>query len=110
MAAIGRTVAGLAHYIKNILTGVRGGAYVINSAVKKEDLGLVQKGWNMVERNIDQIAHIVQDMLIYSRDRTPTLEAVDPNELLEDVLELMEEKARISGVRITRRMEPDRGD
>ncbi len=109
MAAIGRTVAGLAHYIKNILTGVQGGAYVINSAVKKEDLGLVQKGWNMVERNIDQIAHIVQDMLIYSQERTPSLEAVDPNELLSEVLELMEEKARISGVRIVRKMEPGIG-
>jgi PAS domain S-box-containing protein len=35
MAAIGQTVAGLAHYIKNILNGLKGGAYVINSAMKK---------------------------------------------------------------------------
>ena len=52
MGAIGRTVAGVAHYIKNILNGLQGGAYVINSAMTKKNLELVKKGWDMVERNI----------------------------------------------------------
>lgn len=98
MAAIGQTVAGLAHYIKNILNGLKGGAYVINSAMRKENLELVEKGWRMVEKNIDQITHIVMDMLIYSRERKPEYKMEDPNELVMDVLELMEEKARVSNV------------
>ncbi|HDG97502.1 MAG TPA: PAS domain S-box protein [Desulfobacterales bacterium] len=100
MAAIGRTVAGLAHYIKNIVTGLKGGAYVINSAVNKKDLGLVQKGWQMVERNIEQISNIVLDMLIYSRERKPQYQLVDPNSIVEEVVELMQERARLSAVDI----------
>ena len=78
MGAIGRTVAGVAHYIKNVLNGLQGGAYVINSAMSKKDLALVEKGWDMVERNIDQIGHIVTDMLIYSSERKPIYDAGEP--------------------------------
>ncbi|MBW2028043.1 MAG: PAS domain S-box protein [Deltaproteobacteria bacterium] len=98
MAAIGQTVAGLAHYIKNILNGLKGGAYVINSAMKKRNLDLMANGWRIVEKNIDQISHIVMDMLVYSKDRQPEYEMVDPNELALDVLELMKDRAKSVGV------------
>jgi PAS domain S-box-containing protein len=107
MAAIGRAVAGLAHYIKNILTGLKGGAYVIRSAVAKGDLPLVQKGWDMVERNIDQVGNIVTDMLIYSKDREPRYELVNPNELVMDVLTLMEDRAKLAGVTLVHELRAD---
>jgi PAS domain S-box-containing protein len=107
MAAIGRTVAGLAHYIKNILTGLKGGAYVMNSAMDKSDLELVRKGWQMVEANIDQIGMIVSDMLIYSSQRTPKMELVEPNELVTEILELMDGKAKTAGVQLNRDFQPD---
>ena len=56
----------------------------------------------MVERNIDQIGSIVTDMLIYSKERTPDYQMVDPNELVAEILELIEEKARIAGVTLVR--------
>jgi PAS domain S-box-containing protein len=107
MAAIGQTVAGLAHYIKNILNGLKGGAYVINSAMRKESLALVADGWRMVEKNIDQITNIVMDMLVYSKERKPSYETVDPNELVMDVLDLMKERARISNVVLEHDLAPD---
>ena len=106
MAAIGNTVAGVAHYIKNILTGLQGGAYVINSAISKKDLALVIKGWAMVEKNIEQIGEIVTDMLIYSRQRTPDYQKLDPNELASETLELMKEKAKIAGVSLVPDLQP----
>ena len=109
MAAVGKTVAGLAHYIRNILNGLSGGAYVINSAVSKADISLVRKGWGMVEKNIDQIANIVTDMLIYSGDRPPLFEWVDPNALLEKILEQTEPRANTSGVMIVLKKEEGLG-
>ncbi|UCF82822.1 MAG: PAS domain S-box protein [Desulfobacteraceae bacterium] len=107
MAAIGRTVAGVAHYIKNILNGLQGGAYVTNSAMGKKDLDLVQKGWDMVEKNIDQISNIVTDMLIYSSERKPRYDLVNPNEVVTEVLELMWERAKLSGVVFVRKLGPE---
>jgi len=106
MAAIGQTVAGLAHYIKNILNGLKGGAYVINSAMKKKDINLVANGWRIVEKNIDQISNIVLDMLVYSKERKPDYQLVDPNKLVVDVMELMKERARASGVTIENQLMP----
>jgi PAS domain S-box-containing protein len=106
MAAIGQAVAGLAHYIKNILNGLKGGAYVINSAMKKNNIDLVANGWRIVEKNIDQIAHIVLDMLVYSKEREPEYQIVDPNELVTDVLELMKERAQVSGVTLVPHLKP----
>jgi len=40
LAAIGQTVAGLAHGIKNILNGLKGGVYIVNTALKKGASGL----------------------------------------------------------------------
>lgn len=110
MAAVGTTVAGLAHYIKNILSGLKGGAYVIGSALAKNDIGLTQQGWGMVERNIDQIGCIVQDMLVYSRDGKPVYERVDPNALVRDVVDLMSEKARTSGVSLRMELDSEVGE
>lgn len=106
MAAIGRTVAGLAHYIKNILTGLKGGEYVITSGMSRKDFDLVNKGWEMVRRNIDQIATIVTDMLIYSKERRPHYEMVDPAELAADVVSLMEVRARLAGVKLESGIQP----
>ena len=45
LATIGETVAGLAHYIKNILNALRGGSYKVNSALAKADEGMLREGW-----------------------------------------------------------------
>jgi PAS domain S-box-containing protein len=109
MAAIGQTVAGLAHYIKNILNGLKGGAYVINSAMRKNDTKLIGSGWRMVEKNIDQITNIVMDMLVYSKERKPQHQEVDPSALVMDVLELMKDRAEVSGVSLVHDLDPELG-
>jgi PAS domain S-box-containing protein len=91
MAAIGQTVAGLAHYIKNILNGLKGGAYVINSAMKKNKIEMVRDG-------------CVMDMLVYSKDRKPEHQLMDPNEVVMDVVELMKERAETAGVSIVQEL------
>ncbi len=106
MAAVGNTVAGLAHYIKNILNGLKGGGYVINSAISKGDLSLMGKGWAMVEKNIDQISAIVMDMLTYSTKRQPHYEPVDPNDVAGEVLSLVEDRTRLSHVRLESELTP----
>lgn len=44
LAAIGETVAGLAHCTKNILFGFEGGVYVVNKALKKDDKAKLNTG------------------------------------------------------------------
>jgi len=52
LAAIGQTVAGLAHGIKNILHGLKGGSYLVDIGIKKNETEKLKKGWDMIKRNI----------------------------------------------------------
>jgi signal transduction histidine kinase len=63
----------------------------------------------MVQKNISQISTIVTDMLIYSKDRKPDYRMVHPHKIVQEVLELMEEKAKLSGVTVVKNLQPEVG-
>ncbi|MEM0924642.1 MAG: FHA domain-containing protein, partial [Planctomycetota bacterium] len=98
LAAMGQTIATLSHHIKNILQGIRGGSYLIESGLKREDTDAVRRGWSIVDRNQDRISSLVLDMLTFSKERTPERVDADWNETAEDVYELMGRRASEAGV------------
>jgi signal transduction histidine kinase len=93
LAAVGQTIAILSHHIKNILQGVRGGSYLIDMGLKDHSEDLVRKGWGIVEKNQQKIYHLVMDMLTFSKERQPVLHAVDLNQTVSDVCELLSARA-----------------
>lgn len=100
LAAVGQTIAMLSHHIKNILQGVRGGSYLIDMGLKDRSDDMVRKGWAIVEKNQGKIYHLVMDMLTFSTERTPALEAASINETVVDVCELMQSRAEECHVRL----------
>lgn len=105
LAVIGQTVAGLAHGIKNIIQGLEGGVYVVETAIEDKDSKLMDRGWNMVKNNINRIGDLVKDLLTYSKERTPEYEATDPNALAEEVCTLFEIKANEKSIVIERQFD-----
>lgn len=89
LAAIGQTIATLSHHIKNILQGVRGGSYLIDMGLQQHEDEMIRKGWTLVEKNQDKIYNLVMDMLTFSKEREPSIEYLSPNQIVEDVVELM---------------------
>jgi signal transduction histidine kinase/CBS domain-containing protein len=113
LAAVGQTVAGLAHCIKSILFGLEGGIYIVNKAFKNDDMQKLHTGWNMVRKNIDKVSNLVVDLLDYSKEHVPQREICSPNLIAEEVCELIEYKTRDipSGkVRIMRDFDPGLGE
>ena len=94
LAAIGQTVAGLAHGIKNILHGLKGGSYLVDIGINKEDSAKLKKGWEMVKRNVGRTSNLVMDLLSYAKEREPQYENCDPNQIAEDVCGLVHDQAR----------------
>jgi signal transduction histidine kinase len=93
LAAIGQTIAMLSHHIKNILQGIRGGSYLIEMGLADHDENIVQKGWNIVDKNQNKISTMVMDMLSFSKEREPDLDAAQLNDVVADVVELMQARA-----------------
>jgi PAS domain S-box-containing protein len=102
LATIGQTTAGLAHYIKNILAGLKGGTHILNVGLDKNSIDKVKKGWPIIQKNISRISSLVIDLLSYSKEREPEYEPCLPNEIAEDVCRLMEEKASRHQIEILR--------
>lgn len=94
LAAIGQTVATLSHHIKNILQGIRGGSYLIEMGLDKHDESMVSKGWKIMEKNQQKISALVMDMLTFSKEREPDLAPADLNQVVTDVIELSQMRAR----------------
>ena len=110
MAAIGQTVAGLSHYVKNILYGLKGGVYVLNKALGRQDNEKMQSGWEMIERNIGRISVLVMDLLTYSKEREPEPKNCFPNQIVEEVCTLLIPKASEHDIEITPLLDPLLGE
>jgi two-component system NtrC family sensor kinase len=110
LAATGQTVASLAHYIKNILNGLKGGTYVLNVALDRNNTDKIKDGWAMIERNVGRISELVLDLLAYSKERKPEPENCFPNEIAEEVCALMDGPASEHDIEIIRKADPRIGE
>ena len=100
LAAVGQTIATLSHHIKNILQGIRGGSYLVEMGLDNEDLAVLRKGWDIVNRNQNKISSLVMDMLSYGKDREPDPVPSDLNGLVTEIVETVAQRADELGATI----------
>lgn len=92
MAAIGQTITGLAHNIKNVLLLSQGGMELMARRLEERSYETLPETWALVSRGIDRINVMVKDMLDYSRSRVAEKTKLQPNELLEEIKETFAEE------------------
>jgi signal transduction histidine kinase len=109
LAATGQTVAGLAHAIKNILGGLKGGRYMVNQGFALNEMKYLKDGWDMVERNIEKVVGLTRDLLNYCREREPDRKRVNPNDLVREVYTLYQEQAKQKRIQMTLDLDPEIG-
>jgi len=107
MAAVGQTVSGLAHYIKNILIGLKGGSYVVDVGIAKNKTDKLIAGWSTIKRNIARVSDLVQDLISYSKERKPDYEICSPNNIIIDVIDLVKDFAKTNKINIKQKLDPD---
>lgn len=106
LATVGQTVAGMAHGVKNILHGFKGGNYLMEVGFKKGDTEKLKAGWEMIQKNIKHTSELVMDLLSYSKVREPEYRPCSPNNIAEDVFRIMEETAREHNVEMIKELDP----
>ncbi|MBC2705166.1 response regulator [Desulfobacula sp.] len=110
LAAVGQTVSGLAHYVKNILIGLQGGSYVVDVGIAKNNTEKFKTGWKTIKRNIKRVGDLTQDLLTYSKQREPEFEVCLPNDIVEDVIELVTDVAGSNDVLISKEYDNSIGE
>lgn len=98
LAAVGQTVAGLAHTIKNLLMGLEGGMYMVDSGLRQADAERIMEGWEVLQRNFNKTVTLVKDFLSFAKGRMPVLKKINPNTLVRNIVELYQDAAGKQGV------------
>ncbi len=86
MANVGQLIANLAHTIKGIISGLDGGMYVVESGFRQNKEEVIKKGWEMVQRNVERVSHLVLDMLYYAKDRIPEKQEIYLDKICTEIV------------------------
>lgn len=98
LAAVGETVAGISHNVKNILLLMKGGSELLDRALEKGNLDNARESWSVVGRGIDKIAKLVKDMLEYSSSKKARLSKADINDMICSTAEEIEGQLVAKGI------------
>lgn len=105
LAAVGQTIAAISHHIKNILQGLKSGTDLLKLGINEENRPLLLQGWKTLEKNQVRIYDLVMDMLSYSKEREPALEQTDLATIVNEVIELLEGRAKDLNVTIDKKFD-----
>lgn len=107
LAAVGQTVAGLSHAIKNIASGLGCGAFVLEKGIELEEKKYLDQGWQMVKNNVDKIKRLSLDLLDYAKPSVTEIKICDPNLPAMEVADLMSARAEEMAVMLETRFAAD---
>jgi len=100
LAAVGQTVAGLAHGVKNLTTALEGGMYMLSTGIEKGNLDRIQKGMTMLDRNTRRISMFVKAFLNFAKGREIRAQLNNPAEIAKEVVDMYTPKANELGIQL----------
>lgn len=109
LAAVGETVAGLSHTIKNIAGGLDGGMFVLQKGIEGEDAEYLNQGWDLVRDNVERIKTLSLDLLKFAKTDHLEYRRVDPGQPAREVVDLMRARAEAHGMKLCLELEEDPG-
>jgi two-component system NtrC family sensor kinase len=92
LAAMGQAISGLSHYIKNILAAMEVSSSLMEKGLAAEDMGTIDRVWQILRRSTQRISNLVLDMLAYSKDRKPQFQPCLLNVICKEVGELCRDR------------------
>lgn len=92
MAAVGGLAAGIAHEIRNPLTGISGSVEMLSQNTNNED---DRKLMRIILREINRLNNLITEFLEYSRPETPPTDKIDLGFVVNEVLEALKTDSKV---------------
>jgi signal transduction histidine kinase len=90
LASLGQLASGVAHEIRNPLSSIKMNIQGMARSLQPDETN--SRRFEIIQKEIDHLDHIVQNVLIYARPSKLVMEAIDINQLVIDTLELLSPK------------------
>ena len=100
MAAIGQTITGIAHNIKNILQLTKGGAQLMDKSLQDKSLDNAKASWEIIKRGEEKIGKFVRDMLDFSRTHTKSQKSCNLNEIIQEISDSVNEELKKKNIQL----------
>ena len=100
LAALGLHIGTVSHSLKQVLTGLDGGSYLIDSGLDKNNPKLIKEGWDIVKERMSKTQQMVLDILYHTKKRELERTKVPLGDLIEEILSTIKPKADQAGVRL----------
>lgn len=105
LTSIGQFAAGIAHEIRNPLTGMKTSIQVLENRLCKDEDNINEKLFKGVIHEIDRINNLISGLLNFAKPRVAKLEKTDIQEVLESTMALVRKSAKENDIEI--KVEPE---
>jgi len=107
MISLGRVAAGIAHEIRNPLTGINSYLYTLDDLCQsesfdREEIGMMRQIVGQIQTASNKIESVIKRVMDFSKPGAPKMVKTDINSALEEAIELSAVALRKKGVRIER--------
>jgi len=93
LASLGLHIGSVSHGLKQVLTGLDGGSYLIESGLDKHDTRQIAEGWQIVKTKMSKTRQMVLDILYHTKKRKPERSKVLLPELIREIVSAIQPKA-----------------
>jgi signal transduction histidine kinase len=112
MLSLGRVAAGIAHEIRNPLTGINTYLYTIEDFCGSDNLGpeemeVIRQIVTQIQVASNKIESVIKRVMDFSKPGAPKMVRTNINESLEEAIELSSVTMRKNGVKIEKSLAPD---
>ncbi len=107
LAAVGQVIAGLAHYAKNIITGLQLSVAGVQRMLKRESFDNMKTCVEAIANEERRLTNLILDMLSYAKDREPMRLEMDVNHVLESVSRPFETELGTRSIKLEQTLTPD---
>jgi len=92
LSSLGLMISSISHGIKELLTGLDGGMYHLDSGVAKKDQERIEEGLKIVKTTVQRIRKMILNIIFYAKERDLKWDQVDVLSLADEVSTVFESK------------------
>jgi len=100
LSDLGLMVGSISHGIKGLLTGLDGGLYLLDAGLKKENLGKIKEGGDILKLMVERIRRMVSDILFYAKERNLRRDKVNIHAFATEVICVVEPKIQTHKIQL----------